>query len=428
MMSSTSDNEYGRGGAVDREAEADSRPDDTELEETTCFAAADSDWSAKVLREATNLLMAGKSREVARLCHQVIEHDPQNLAGYELLGMAEEENGNLHLALQAYEQVVALDPERKADKEKVLALRERLAEEPAEPEDEQDRRLKLLNRWATVALVASLLLLMGVAIAVFALRAHNTRLAQASHDQAFDVCVARGKQLMAAERYDEAMAAFREADQTKSGDAGVRKLWDEAYREYCAAVIRDYRSLGGKLSLEPRQNPFAPVPVGPQEGGTSDSSATGYRPGRSVPLPPDTRVANLPPALFYGPEGPPEFLEYDVPEFVPSGTGPPTDSSPSGQSSLPAQPYDQQPTGQISISVGQSPGSSAARQSAEALRREADGLRREGSYQEAITRYQTAEQRYNQEIEQDPSAKAVGETAIKSIRQSIKVCEEKIGR
>ncbi len=169
MMSSTSDDEYGRRGAVDREAEADSGPDDTQLEETTCFAAADSDWSAKVLREATNLLMAGKSREVARLCHQVIEHDPQNIAGYELLGMAEEENGNLHLALQAYEQVVALDPERKADKEKVLALRERLAEEPTEPEDEQDRRLKLLNRWATVALVASLLLLIGIDITVFVL-------------------------------------------------------------------------------------------------------------------------------------------------------------------------------------------------------------------------------------------------------------------
>ena len=426
-MSSSSDDEYGRGGAVDREAEGDSGPDDTQLEETTRFAAADSDWSAKVLREATNLLTAGKSREVARLCHQVIEREPQNIAVYELLAMAEEENGNLHLALQAYEQVVALDPERKADEEKVLALRERLAEEPAEPEDEQDRRLKLLNRWATVALVASLLLLMGVAITVFALRAHSARLGQTSQEQAFDVCVARGKQLMAAERYDGAMAAFREAAQIKSGDAGVRKLWDEAYREYCAAVIRDYRSLGGKLSLEPRQNPFAPVPVGPREAGASDSSASGYTAGRYVPPPPDTRVADLPRALFDD-EGPLDFSQYEVPEFFESGTAPPTDSNPPGQSPLLAQQYEQQPAGQISISVGQSPAGSAARQSAAALRHEADGLRRQGNYQEAIARYQTAEQRYNQEIEQDPSAKAANQASIKSIRQSIKVCEERIGR
>ncbi len=412
----------------DRGAEAGREPDDTELEETTRFAAADSDWSAQVLREATNLLTAGKSREVARLCHQVIEHEPQNIAGYELLGMAEEENGNLHLALQAYEQVVALDPERKADKEKVLALRERLAEEPAEPEDEQDRRLRLLNRWATVALVASLLLLVGVAITVFVLRTQNVRLAQTSHDQAFAAYVARGKQLMAAQRYDEAMVAFRNADQIKSGDAGVRKLWDEAYREYCAAQIQDYRSLGGKLSLEPRQNPFAPVWVGPQGARASDSSAAGYSAGRSVPPPPDTRVANLPPALSYDQEGPPEFSQYDVPEFVESGTASLTDSNAAGQSPPPAQGHEQQPAGQISIWVDQSPAGSAAGQSGEALRREADGLRRQGSYQEAIAKYQMAEQRYNQEIEQDPSAKAAKQTAIKSIRQSIKVCEEKIGR
>ncbi len=89
---------------------------------------------------------------------------------------------------------------------------------------------------------------------------------------------------------------------------------------------------------------------------------------------------------------------------------------------------DQQPAGQISIWVNQPPAGSGARQTAEALRREADDLRRQGNYQEAIAKYQTAEQRYNQEIEQDPSAKAAKQTAIRSIRQSIKVCQEKIGR
>jgi len=428
MISFTSDNEYGRDRAMDQGAEADSQPDGTELEETTRLAAVDSGWSAQVLREATNLLTDGKSREVARLCHQVIEQEPQNIAGYEMLAMAEEENGNLHLALQAYEQIVALDPERKADKEKVLALRERLAEEQTEPEGEQDRRLRLLNRWATVALVASLLLLIGVAASVFVLRTQNARLAQTSQEQAFAASVARGKQLMAAGHYEKAMAAFREADQIRPGDAAAGKLYQDAYREYCAAVIRDYRSLGGKLSLEPRQNPFAPVRVGPPESNPSGSSATGYSAGRSVPLPPDSRVANLPPALSYDQGNPPDFSQYEVPEFVEGGTGPAADSNAPGQSPPPAQGHDQQPAGQISIWVDQSPAGSASRQSAEALRHEADILRYQGSYREAIGKYQTAEQRYNQEIEQDPSAKAVKQTAIKSIRQSIKVCQEKIGR
>ena len=106
-MPSITGNGHNSQAAADSERGTEERE---ELEETTRFAAVDSDWSAKVLREATNLLMAGKSREVARLCHQVIEREPQNIAVYELLAMAEEENGNLHLALQAYEQVVALDP------------------------------------------------------------------------------------------------------------------------------------------------------------------------------------------------------------------------------------------------------------------------------------------------------------------------------
>ncbi len=285
-----------------------------------------------------------------------------------------------------------------------------------------------MNRWATVALVASLLLLIGVAITVFVLRAQNARLAQTSQEQAFAGCVARGKQLMAAGHYEKAMAAFREADQIRPGDAAVGKLYQDAYREYCAAVIRDYRSLGGKLSLEPRQNPFAPVRVGPLESSVSDSSGGGYRADRYVPAPPDTRVANLPSALSYDEGSPPDFSQYEVPEFVEGGTGPAADSNVPGQSPPPAQGHDQQPAGQISIWVDQSPTGSASPQSADALRHEADGLRSQGNYEEAIARYQTAEQRYNQEIEQNPSAKAAKQTAIKSIRQSIKVCEERIGR
>jgi len=94
-MHSTTDNGHSSQAAADSERGAEERG---ELEETTQFPAVDSNGSEKVLREATRLLTAGKSREVARLCHQIVQHEPQNIAAYELLAMAEEENENLHLA------------------------------------------------------------------------------------------------------------------------------------------------------------------------------------------------------------------------------------------------------------------------------------------------------------------------------------------
>jgi len=323
---------------------------------------------------------------------------------------------------QAYEQIVALDPDRKSAHEKVLALRERLAEEEPEPEDERSRRLKMLNRWATITLVASLLLLVGVAISVFAVRARNIRLAQVDQGQAFAACVTRGKQLMAAERYEQAIVALREADQIKPGDSQVLKLWREADEQYRAAWVRNYRSLGGKLSLEPRQNPFGPVWVGPQEASSSDSSATGYGAGRFVPPPPDTRVARLPPALVEGDEDPLGFLEDGTAGLV--GESGAAEQPPSAQGGGTIQ----QPAGQVSIWTDQPAEGNSSPSSGDALRNEADSLRRQGRYEQAIARYQAAQQRYDQEIHQDPSAKAANQAAINSIKQSIKVCEERISR
>jgi len=424
IMPTTTDDGNNLQGAADAEHRAE---EERELEETTQFRAADLNGSAKVLREAANLLMAGKSREVARLCHQIIQHEPQNVAAYEMLAMAEEENENLHLALQAYEQILALDPDRESNREKVLALRERLTEEEETgPEDEQSRRLRVFNRWATVALVASLLLLIGIAISVFAVRARDIRLAQGNQEKAFTAYIARGKQLMAAERYQQAIAALQAAEQIKPGDSQVRKLWQEAYQQGRAAWVRNYRSLGGKLSLEPRQNPFGPVRIGPEEENTSTSSAAGSTWSSVVPPPPDTRVADLPPPLLEGQEDPLGFLEDDGTghgqegSATPGATGQPLGAEGQGTA--------EQPAGQISIWTDQPAGGSSSQPSGDVLRNEADSLRHQGRYEQAIAKYQAAQQCYSQEIQQDPSTKAAKQTAIKSIGRSIEICQEKVGR
>ncbi len=402
--------------AVLSEAEDSPAPDDTAQ-----MPAVTSEWSGAILRQATDLLLAGKSREVAGLCHEVIDREPQNVAAYELLGMAEEENDNLHLALQAYEQVVALEPERNLEKEKISALREQLAaEQPESLEDEEMRRIRALNRWATVVLAASLALLLLAVAAMFVIKSRNVRLAQEHKEQEFAAAIARGERLLDEGRYDRAMLAFREAYNTKKGTSQARQLYAKAYQGRLAALDRDSRSMGGKISLEPRLNPFAPIPIGPQPTDASAASAGGGAARRVVPLPPRERGGDLPNPLPEGEQGPLTF-------FLDSNAGRPAEDSEitaGGTALLP--PVDQGTPEQplINIWAAEPPVTSTARPSAAKLRADAYALRTQGKYEQAIPKYEAAKERFSEEIKQDPSTAAAKQTAIESIEKAIEICKQ----
>ncbi len=391
---------------------------ESEPDETTSLLAVTSDWSGDLLRQATNLLMAGKSREVARLCHEITDREPHNVAAYELLGMAEEENGNLHLAIQAYEQVVALEPGRNLEKEKISALRERLAEQPPEQEeDEETRRIKRLNRWATVVLAASLMLLILAVTAMFAVRARNARLAQEREEQVFAAAMTRGRKLLEQERYDRAVLAFRDADRIKPGNSQARELWREAYQEHRAAVDRDKRSMGGKLSLEIRQNPFQPVWIGPKETSSSATASSGDRP---IVPPPPVRVGELPPPLSEGEQDPLGFLGTGTSEPVEDSVpiAPPPELLPPVDEGIPRPA-----TGVINIWVGEPTETVAPRSSADKLRLDADNLRHLGKLDQAKAKYEQAIVQYREEIGKDPSTRTVKEVAIETVQRSIGLCE-----
>ena len=395
--------------------------DETESDQPVQFPVVASGWSREIMRQATNLLMAGKSREVPHLCHEVIEREPRNLAAYELLAMAEEENGNLHLALQAYEQVVDIDPESRTDREKIAALREQIAEEQPETEEEENaRHLKSLNRWATVALVGSLVVLVAVIVSLFMVKAHRARGAQEMREAAFAAKVTQGEQLLEAGRYAPAMLALREAERIKPGDSRVRELWSNAYQQHRIALDNDYRSLGGKLSLEPRQNPFAPTCIGPRKDSSPvlQTARGGWSGG--IPLPPDTRIAEWPAPLSEGQKGPLEDLwGYDA-----SGGGAEAAENPNilePQPGTGGRAIPQQPAGEIRIWVDE-PAETIP--SGDKLRDQADRLRRQGNGEEAIAKYRAAQERYREEIQQDPSTRNFSQAAIDSMEKSIKVCQE----
>ncbi len=400
------------------EAEDSPAPDDTAQ-----MPAVTSEWSGTILRQATELLLAGKSREVAGLCHEVIDREPQNVAAYELLGMAEEENGNPHLALQAYEQVVVLEPERNSEKEKIRALREQLAaEQPESLEDEEMRRIRSLNRWATVVLAASLALLLLAVAAMFVIKSRNVRLAQEHKEQVFAAAITRGERLLAEGRFDRAMLAFREAYNIKKGNSQARQLYAKAYQGRLAALDRENRSMGGKVSLEPRLNPFAPIQIGPKPTDASAAGARGGAPRRVVPLPPREREGDLPNPLPEGEQDPLAFLEDKT-------TQPAEDSEITAEATAPLPPVDQGTPEQplINIWAAEPPVTSTAGPSAAKLRAEAYALRTQGKYEQAIPKYEAAKEQFSEEIQRDPSTAAAKQTAIESIEKAIEICKQHSG-
>ncbi len=397
--------------------------DQAEPDDTAQIPAVRSEWSREALRRAANLLMAGKSREVARLCNEVIDAEPQNVAAYELLAMAEEESGNLHLALQAYERIVALDPGRNFEEEKISALREQLAAEPPEAEDEESRHLKSLNRWATVALVGSLLLLVAVVGSLFVIKARNARLVQHRQEQAFAAAVTRGEGLLEAGRYAQAIRSFQQADQIKPQNRRVYELWTKAYREYLAALERDQLSMGGKLALDSRPNPFEPVWIGPRPDSSADATAARGGARQYVP-PPPMWEGELPPPLPDGQQGPLEdFLRPDERESPDEAATNPNILEPPATGG-PGSP--RKTAGDINIWVEPSP-TRAAVARADELRVEADNQRRRGNYEKALGGYTEALERYQQEIKEDPSTAAGKRAAIESVKKAIKACEQHSG-
>ena len=177
----------------------------------------------KLLRQATNLLSEGRIEPAIQLCQQVIRENPETTDAYVLLGMAQEEQGNLHLAIEAYQQAVTIEPERTSEQQRIARLEERLAEEASVAEPDQ-QRVRRLARLAPVVLAVAVAFLVLAGTAALIVRVRQAR-QMAAQQQAYQAAMQQGQDLVAGGHYDQAIAAFRKAWQVRPDDSAARKWW-----------------------------------------------------------------------------------------------------------------------------------------------------------------------------------------------------------
>jgi len=330
--------------------------------------------------------------------------------------MAEEEHGNLHLAIEAYQQALSIEPERTSERERIALLEERLAAEDSITELNQQRFQRIV-RWAPTVLGVSVALLILVATTAGIIRVRQGR-EVARQQQAYQAAMQQGQNLVATGRYNEAISAFRQAQQIRPDAPEARQWWQQAYTlAQRDATYKDYmqRSGAGKVSLRPAPNPFAAVPIGPEPAGPQGSSGSG---GSAVPSPtlPGSPQWDVPAPTI--PEGtgplvaPPEFLPGEVAVSEPP---PPTPA-------VSSEVSPQKPKSQITIEV-QPPREATGGSSGDELRAAADQLRYEGRHAEAVKKYHQAQDQYQREAQQDPITTSAKQSAIESCEQAIKIIE-----
>lgn len=115
--------------------------------------------AAAIVDEAAELFAAGRLDDAAAACRRALDEDPDLVSARALLGMVEEERGNLAEALAEYEAVVRLAPERTAERERADRLRPRVMAlvAPAVPEDLEDDLRR--RRWIAAAIGGGVLVL-----------------------------------------------------------------------------------------------------------------------------------------------------------------------------------------------------------------------------------------------------------------------------
>ncbi len=434
--------------------EADAR---AEAGEQAPAGVAEAEGNVQALiDQATEALAAGRVGAALRLARRATEIAADLPATWALLGTVAEEAGDFREALKAYEQALALDPNRPGLRERVEELSRQVpAEEPAAPEQVQP---SALDRYAPAFLAASVALLVlaiGLAVVVRSRRA-------ASVKQQYARVMQLGKEYMARQEYDQAEAAFSDALRLKPDSAEAQQWLQRAQqgREMLARLRQwNYVTAGGKFPGQ--QGTLPPAQITPtrerrqqeqqaQAAARATRRRSSWTPRRYEWRTPST-ASNYPsprqefgppeyapttPAGSWGPV-PPAAGQPPVPLGAgPAGTQAPTAQAPTGAGGQPSEATASQPEasepskpkGYLRIVVGEPrPKAEAAPAnrgpSADAVRAQADQLRRAGRKQEAKRLYQRAIELYRKEAEADPTARAVKEAGIESCRRAIEQCE-----
>jgi tetratricopeptide (TPR) repeat protein len=427
---------------------------------TDAFSVQPEHTPAGLIDTAAAQLAEGRTQPAIENCRRAIALSPGEVEAHAILGMAYEQHGDMAAALEAYETVVALAPQRNAERQKAALLRLRMGSQIEEPRRRSSRPVIACGPlWPRVqvyfervkALVATnpplyagiasglVIFLLGTILLVHANQSQASRQSQAEYTQEIQLA----DQALVNEQYVEASAHYAAAWRLSQDDPTVLTRWNQAYeassREQQAAQIAQIPKYIPNLT---GRNPFAPVPIG----------------GTGVALPPPTTAAVPPPTAPTQPavaaERPPMAYETvresarQLPQTqntapssrrqLPSPFGQPitpvpaknTKPAPTAAATPAAPPVDttpKGPKGEITIWVSDKPAARSqaapapAHNNADALRSRGESAAAGGRTDEAINYLNQAASAYDDRARQDPSSSGISSRAAGSCRARINV-------
>ena len=416
------------------------------MEPSEAPVAAPVPEAERLLRDASARLGRGDADGAAMDCREAVALAPDLVAGYSLLGMAEEQRGNTVAAAGAYRRVLQLDPGRNVEREKLEALYESGGASRPEGEEfggAEDNPALRFAPWIAAAAAAFFVLMILTAVG---LRVHSARQAERAYDQQMAVA----ERAMKSGDYGAAVSAYGAALRARPGDEEAEKLLRWARRRSATAqspagyadIPQPMPSLATVMPSG-GPNPFLPVPIGtrtPPADALDQPQTQAQQSGTRATPPPVVSTERVvggqqaPQAPAQTP-GPVPFGPLDVPD---DGGGQPAAAD---QGEEPAEPAPEpQRRGEISIWVSDAPArgsrqptaaaparSAAAAQATE-LRRQADQARTGGNCERAAELYGAAIEAYRADTTGNPGNRQVNEAAIEACRRARSLCEAAEGQ
>lgn len=400
------------------------------LSGTDAFTVQPEHTPEGLVDRAASHLAEDRAQAAVDDCKRAIALSPGEVQAYAVMAMAYEQLGELEPALEAYETVVTLAPERTVERQKAALLRLRLGQQQPAPTLTRPAaatvpvwqvardwmRAKVETNPPLYAGIASglVVFMFGALLLVQTGRAQAARALQARYDQE----VRLADQAFAAQQYAEATAHYNAAYQLKKGDQQLQAKWRQAYDLSLQPPAVAGQPLPGQVAQyipsPTGANPFSPVPIGgpavPPPAGTG-AAVEGALPGTGVqmpsaPVPPPT--VTRPPSIDVVrdktrtlPSSTPSSLPSGRPRYSTTPGNPisavPHKEEPKAPAAPAADTTPKTPKSEITIWVSdQAP----ARQPApeprpqqpdpQSLRAQGERLAREGKRDDAIQRLQSA--------------------------------------